>query len=221
MNIFKENPWTVKLVASKFIVTRLVLGQNEFNNTPTNVPPICRLPAPNDKLGFNTYRANAFVRGHIEITPHGNAPFTRERGEQMTPVRWATEGGAGFKGLDEYNEFWCVTLRDPSEGIFLQTNYPLAPGESITITHDRPGMQRHLFVVEGGITIGSNDYNLFQHLSLTQPIDYVITNNTTEDAFVMYMYQVGVDEFIAEAGEPSIARERYDLIPIFSPEFWT
>lgn len=216
--IHNPNPWTASVVGRKFQVYRLVLAKNEFNITATTVPPQCRFPAPNDSLGVNTYRGNSFVRGRIEVIPHAGTPFVRERGEELVKVRWATEGGAEFNGLDDYNEFWCVTLSDPSDGIYLQANYPLEPGESITIPNRE--MERNVFVLEGTVSVEGRDLSLFSHAKLSKAQEYTITNNSDAPAFVLYLYEVTPDEFIA-AGEPSLAEDRYRLIPILNDAYWS
>lgn len=216
--IHNPNPWTVSVVGGRFQVYRLVLAKDEFTIVASNVPFACRFPAPNDSLGVNTYRGNSFVKGRFEVQPHSATALVRGRGEEMVTVRWATEGGAEFRGLDEYNEFWCVNLKDPSEGIFIQANYPLEPGESVTIPNR--DLERHIFVLEGAVTVGAKELSLFSHAKLSQPQEYTLTNNTDEPAFVLYFFQVTPSEFIA-AGEPTLAEESYRKIPILQEEYWS
>lgn len=216
--IHNPDAWTASLVGNKFQVYKLALRRDEFTVVPTSIPFQCRFPAPNDTFGVNTYRGNAFVQGAFQIVPHASTPFNRYRGEEMVAVRWATEGGAEFLGLEDYNEFWCVMLRDPSEGIYLQANYPLPPGESVVIPNRE--LERNLFVLEGAVEVQSKTLSSFSHAKLTKDQEYVITNTSDESAFVLYFYQVTPDEFIA-AGEPTFPAEKYKTIPILSDEYWS
>lgn len=216
--IHNPNPWTVNIVGTRFQAFHLALAQDEFTVVPTNIPFICRFPAPNDTLGVNTYRGNSFLRGRFEVTPHSSTPFVRERGDEMVKVRWVTEGGAEIRGLDEHNEFWCVNLRDPSEGIYLQENYPLEPGESVTIPNR--DMERNIFVLEGEVSVEGTTLAGFRHVRLTKDRAYQITNESNAPAFILYFYQVTPSEFIA-AGEPTLPEESYRKIPILQDSFWS
>jgi len=213
------NPWTVKLAANKFVISRLTLGQNQYVIVDATLPEVCRLPAPEETLGVNTYRANAFVRGSFTVKPRNSTPFDRYRGDEMVAGRWATQGGASFTGLDEYNEFWCVTLRDPASGIYLQQNFPLAPGQSVTIPNR--ALERNVFVLEGQVTVDENTFDLFKYLKLGQAKDYTFTNNGTGDAFLMYVYQVTPEEFISAVRDENVPEAKYKTIPILSDAYWS
>lgn len=136
----------------------------------------------------------------------------------MVTVRWATDGGAEFMGLEDDNEFWCVNLRDPSEGIYLQTNHPLEPGQSAVIPNR--SMERNIFVLQGNVKIEGTPVSSFKHIRLTKDQAYQITNDSDEPAFVLHFYQVTPSEFIA-AGEPTLPEASYRTIPILQESYWS
>lgn len=215
--IFNSDAWTALAVGSKFTVFTLSLGQNEFTVAPTSVPFQCRFPAPNDGLGVNTFRGNAFVKGRFQILPHASTAVIRARGDEVVAARWATEGGAEFLGMDEHNEFWCVNLRDPNDGIYLQACYPLEPGQSVTIPNRT--LERNVFILEGEVDIEGSLMRGFKHVRLTKDQPYQITNVSGEPAFVLYFYQATIPEFIA-AGEPTLPEASYRKIPILQDAYW-
>lgn len=219
MREYIANPWTVSLAANKFMVSRLVLGQDQYTIVDASLPVVCKLPAPEDTLGVNTYRANAFVRGSMTVLPRNSTGFDRSRGNEMVAGRWATDGGASFTGLQAYNEFWCVTLRDPTSGIYLQSNHPLAPGESVVIANR--ALERNVFVLEGEVTVDGKTFGLFKHLTLGQPKDYTFTNNGSGDAFIMQMYRVTPAEYIAAVRDENVPEAKYKTIPILSDAYWS
>ena len=206
------NAWRV-YVTSKFVVSQLTLGKDEFTVTPVTVPYPCRLPSPNDSIGVNTFRGNSFVKGRFSLVNTSLAPFERERGDEMATARWAVEGGLQFIGLEDINEFWCIMLKDPNQGLYMQRNHPLAPGESVVIPNQT--LERNLFVLEGEVSIEGTAKAGFSHVNLSRDKEYVVTNTTDAPAFVLYFYQVTKEEFIASmAGHFDEWKLR--LIPILS-----
>lgn len=212
--IHKPDAWAVS-ITSKFQIFKLTLGRNEFTVVPTNIPYICRFPAPNDTFGVNTYRGNSFVKGKFDITPTSIPMFERERGDEMSSARWTAEGGAEFFGKEDHNEFWCINLKNPEAGIYLQANYPLAPGESVTIPNRT--LERNVFIFEGSVEIEGVSKSAFSHLKLTQDKTYTITNTTQEPAFFLYFYEATKDEFIATLSD-EVEDWKYRLIPILAED---
>jgi len=184
--------WNVRVLPN-FKVYELSLNKGQYVVLAVDVP---RETAFNDStIGVNTYRANAIVKGTIQFVSATMPDFERHRGDATLDARLSVKGEYRVQGGEDDSKFVCIMANDISAKLYRSANYPLAPGESVTI--EASDLERNLFIVEGSVTIGTGEHNAFKHLKLTKPQAYTLTNTSTENAFVVYMYEVTKEDIKA------------------------
>jgi hypothetical protein len=167
-------------------------------NTNEGMPVISDIPTQNllgdSDMGINTYRFNAFVKGSMLLTSPSMPDSYRYRGDDTDPSRLSIKGSYVLVGAEDNSQFNCINYMGTDGKLHFSRNIPLAPGESTTI--EKRTLDRNIFVVEGTVSLpGLTDYAVNTHLALSQHMeDYVFTNNTSENAFIVFVYQVTIAE---------------------------
>jgi len=168
-------------------VTKIGQGQT--------VPMLVTIPQgffiPGTSHGVNTYRANCVLRGRLEFREAEVVPFSRVRGESPQSSRIAIAGDYWVTGKDEENAFACIIAKNPLSKFYDYSVHIVESGNELTISDS--DMERNVFLLEGELMLGTSTYSGFKHLRLSQPKDYVFRNESENDAFVIFVHEIGID----------------------------
>jgi hypothetical protein len=186
---FLPKGWEVR-VLPKFKVYELSLNKDQYVVLAIDVPPEFRFEGK--EIGVNTYRANAIVRGAVKFVSATLPDFERRRGDTTLDARLTVKGEYRVQGSEDDSKFVCIMANDPLEKLYGARNVALAPGEEVTF--DFSELERNVFIIEGSVDIGLTTHSAFKHLKLTKPQEYTFINNSEENAFLVYMYEVTKEE---------------------------
>jgi hypothetical protein len=205
--IFNIDSWRKRTVTG-FNIFELTLLKDQYSVVSGDIPKENLFKS--GKIGVNTYRANAFVKGSFHITSKTLPDFSRVRGDGADESRVTVRESFSMRGLDDVNKFFCIHSIQKDK-LYLSKNYPLSPGESFQI--DCVDIEQNIFVIEGIVTVNdAKELPSFKHVRLTKGPSYSFVNNTDEDAFVVYMYEATKQEIIATL--PNIPSENINDIEI-------
>lgn len=186
---FKPFAWVVRPL-SEFTIYELSLNKDQYAVVAVDLPP--QLAFNGQEIGINVHRANAIVSGAVRFKSATLPEFVRYRGDTTLNARLTVRGEYRIQGEEDNSKFVCIMANEPGKRLYTTQNFPLAPGESVTI--ETTGNERNIFIVEGSVDIGPSRHSSFKHLKLTKPIPYTFINNSKENAFLVYMYEVTKEE---------------------------
>jgi len=204
---YKPFAWTVRPLKD-FTVYELDLNTEQYALVVMDIPAVLQFNGQD--IGINIHRANAIVKGGVRFKSATLPEFVRYRGDTTLNARLTVKGEYRIQGEEDNSKFVCIVANEPGAKFYISKNYPLKPGEMIIIDHSE--LERNLFIVEGVVTSGDRTHEAFKHLKLTKPQDYVFINNSEENAFLVYMYEVTKDE--VKALYPEVSPEAMASVQI-------